>query len=314
MGLGSSTPGGTTGGQSNGGNNSSQDSGDNDWQNQLIYNDPLPEQGFDWSGAGYTFLQTGNPLLSGFTGANNMIDTDYGMTMDAYGNPTYGTAPTDQFNDDGTAGGNIFSTSSSAITPTGTNMYDTDRVNSNTPFGSINYTVDENGVTTGNQTLSPELQNLFNMQFDPNAYQQYGDDYMDNARRYLDPVYAKQDDRFQQRMANRGQPEGGELYNDIYQQKQLSQNTGWQNAAFGATQASQTARDNDFNRLMAAMGMSDVPTQNSDMLGIEQLQQMLNMNNANIKSNESSDIWNTLSNLGSSWLRSRNSDDDKWWT
>lgn len=157
-------------------------------------------------------------------------------------------------------------------------------------------------VSTG---FSPELQSLFNQQFDPNAYQQYGDDYMADARRYLDPIYDRQDDRFQQRMANRGQPEGGELYNDMYQQKQLAQNTGWENAAFGATQAGNTARLEDFNRLMAAMGMSQVSYPNIDVMGPANLAMNADIANQQASNQSSSNLWNTAADLGSSYFLAR---------
>lgn len=158
------------------------------------------------------------------------------------------------------------------------------------------------GQPTVESYLSPELQSIFNKQFSTDAYNQYGDDYMANAERYLNPIYDKQSENLEQTMANRGQPVGGELYDDTYGNLMDAQNKGWENAAFGATQAGDQARLQDFNRLMAAMGQNTIPVPQIDTMGPANMAMNANMANVNSANQNSSNIWNTGANLGAAWL------------
>ena len=182
-----------------------------------------------------------------------------------------------------------------------------------TPFGGINYSTDAEGNRLAEKYLSPELQSLFTKQFEPGGYDSYGDDYMADARRRLDPIYERQGESFRQRMANRGQPVGGELYDDTYGNLMEAQNRGWESAAFGAKGASERARLQDWNRLASAMGLSTVQAP-QDALNTEQFKNMMNINKQNISAQEDSDMWNTITGLGSAWITGHDSEDDEWWT
>ena len=160
----------------------------------------------------------------------------------------------------------------------------------------------DKGPRTAEAYLSPELQSIFTKQFSPDAYSEYGDDYMNNAKRYLDPVYDRQRETFEQTMANRGQPVGGELYDDTFGNLMDAQNKGWENAAFGANQAGENARLQDYNRLMTAMGLSTVDTPKIDVIGPANTALNLNAQNAQNQANSSNSIWNTAANLGGAYL------------
>ena len=160
------------------------------------------------------------------------------------------------------------------------------------------------GQPTAEAYFSPEIESLFNQQFDPDAYNQYGDDYFANAKRYLDPVYENQTERFQQTMANRGQPVGGELYDDSYGNLMDAQNKGWENAAFGAQQASDRARLEDYNRLMTAMGMNTIASPNIDVMGPANMAFNANATNAANDSQSNSDMWNTAATVAAAYFMS----------
>ena len=148
------------------------------------------------------------------------------------------------------------------------------------------------------QSFSPEIQGMFDKQFDPNSYQNYADDYMGNARRLLDPVYDRQIERFQQTMANRGQPVGGELYDDTYKNLMDAQNSGYESAAFQGTQLADQKRTQDYNKLMAALGGSQVAYPQVDTMGAANMAMNANVANANNQANNSSSFWNTVPALG----------------
>ncbi len=197
-------------------------------------------------------------------------------------------------------------------------MTDANRVDQKTAFGGTRW--GDDGVES---YLSPELQNLFNKQFDPNAYNQYGDDYMASAERHLAPMYDRQSEDFEQMMANRGQPVGGEEYNERYGLMMDAQNRGWQDAAFSATQAGDNARMQDYNRLMSAMNHNSVPVPEVNVLGAENLG--LNRENlyerikqleldraerersrSDARSQQDSDnMWNTLTDLGGAYISTK---------
>lgn len=152
------------------------------------------------------------------------------------------------------------------------------------------------------QYLSPEIQTIWDKQFSPDAYQSYSDDYMSESKRLLDPVYEQQGDDFRQRMANRGQPVGGEGYNDEYTAMMDAQNRGWESAAFGAKNAGEKAMNTDFNKLMAAMGGSQVSFPQADVMGPANMALNANMANTAANNNASSNMWNTAAGLGSAYL------------
>lgn len=163
----------------------------------------------------------------------------------------------------------------------------------------------DRGKATVETGFSPELQGLFSQQFDPDNYQKYSDDYMSNARRQLEPVFDRQLETFQQTMANRGQPVGGELYDDTYSNLMDSQNKGWENAAFTATQAGENARMQDFNRLMVAMGQNTIPVPQIDTMGPANMALNTSMLNTQNQNQNTSNLWNAATGLGSAYLMAK---------
>ncbi len=197
-------------------------------------------------------------------------------------------------------------------------MTDANRVDQKTAFGGTRW--GDEGVES---YVAPEVQGLFSTQFDPNAYNQYSEDYMASAERHLNPVYGRQAEDFEQTMANRGQPVGGEEYNERYGLMMDAQNRGWQDAAFGATQAGDNARMQDYNRLMSAMGHTSLPVPDVNVLGAENLglnrenlYQRINQleldraererGRSDARSQQDSDnIWNTLTDLGGAYISTK---------
>lgn len=157
---------------------------------------------------------------------------------------------------------------------------------------------------TVQQYLSPEMQTIWDKQFQPDAYQSYADEYMAESQRLLDPIYSQQTERMQQEMANRGQPVGGELYTDTYADLMDAQNRGWDQAAFGAQQASTQAQQADWNRLMSAMGGTQVQFPGTDVMSPANMAMNTNMADAQAQQQQSSNMWNTAAALGSAWLMS----------
>ncbi len=169
------------------------------------------------------------------------------------------------------------------------------------------------GETTAESYFSPEIQNIFTQQFQPDSYQHYADDYMDESRRLLNPVYDRQLENFQQGMANRGQPVGGELYTDSYGDLMDAQNRGWESAAFQAKNAGEQARLQDWNRLMSAMGNSSVPVPQVDVMSPANMAMNAQVGNAQTRSNDNSNMWNTLAGLGGAYVTGGMMGDSPFW-
>jgi hypothetical protein len=119
------------------------------------------------------------------------------------------------------------------------------RVNQNTPYGSLNYTqgVDANGnpTWTANQTLSPELQkltssSLANLQgsVDKPMYGiNPGETYSDAIMRRLQPTMQHQTEMSDQQLANQGIMPGSEAYNNAIRLRQQGQNDQMTSAIVG---------------------------------------------------------------------------------
>lgn len=150
--------------------------------------------------------------------------------------------------------------------------------------------------------MSPELSGIFSKIFDENAYSNYADDYMAETRRRLDPIFDRQTERFEQNMFNRGQPVGGELYDDTFKNMMQSQNDAYTSAAFQAQGQADNARLRDFNTLMAAMSGNQVPYAPIDTMGPVNMAMNTNMANAQADAQASSNMWNTLGTLGTAGL------------
>lgn len=130
------------------------------------------------------------------------------------------------------------------------------------------------------QFLSPELQALFDKQFGPNAFDSFRDEHFAEAKRLLDPVFAKQEESLRSALANRGQPIGGELANEelgLFNKRRADAFTG---AAFQASNAAQNAQLNDFNRLITSMGGTALPVPQTNVAGLASLTQQPNGGNS----------------------------------
>jgi hypothetical protein len=183
---------------------------------------------------------------------------DYGMV--APGTPPATTNPNGLTNNPytnaavATANGNL----------TGANIATAaNRVNQNTPYGSLSYTqgVDANGnpTWTANQTLSPELQKLTNSSLaslqgsvDKPMYGiNPGQTYSDAIMQRLQPQMQHQTEMSDQQLANQGIMPGSEAYNNAIRLRQQGQNdqltsaiTGGMNVGINATNAANSTAAN----------------------------------------------------------------------
>lgn len=122
------------------------------------------------------------------------------------------------------------------------------RINQNTPYGSLNYTqsVDANGnpVWSANQTLSQPLQDLTNTslaglqasQANPMYGINPGQNYSDAIMQRLQPQLQNQQESFDVQMANQGIPVGSEAYNRAYRNFSQGQNDARTSAIVGGMQ------------------------------------------------------------------------------
>ena len=152
------------------------------------------------------------------------------------------------------------------------------------------------------------MQSIFSKQFDPNAYDNYQSDYMGSYNELIQPGRDRQFDQFQQSMFNRGMPEGGEIYGDMYRTTVGDPNARQDLMAQGqAQQAGESARNNDYQRLMQAMGLG---TKQSpfDPLGNRQMDNIMQMNQDNLDQQDSDNLWNMGVDLFSGYAESQD-----WW-
>lgn len=119
------------------------------------------------------------------------------------------------------------------------------RINQNTPFGSLQFTTDKNGNTVANYNLSPQYQKMSNMllrqlggsiggapQYDRRLTKQYFNDTM----KLLNPQLQQQQAQFTQNLADRGLPAGSQLGDSLTQQFNQGQNDARLQAAQQAIQ------------------------------------------------------------------------------
>lgn len=162
------------------------------------------------------------------------------------------------------------------------------------------------GETTTNVAFSDEIQGLWDKVWDPNAYDNYATDYMDTYNALLDPYRSMQMDDFEQSMFDRGLPEGGEIYGDLYTTT-IGDSNARQDlmAAQEAAYMGDTARINDLNALAQAFGMTTgVSVPQIDVMGPANLAANTEFYNTQADSQSSSDIWNALGLLGGGYLSS----------
>ena len=175
-------------------------------------------------------------------------------------------------------------------------------VNTYNPFGSTVWS----GKNTQTTSLSPELQSLFDKQFSPGSYDQYGDQYMGRYNELIEPYRENETDQFQQGMFNRGLPEGSEGYKDAYLPIGDARSRQDLMAAQQAMGYGDSRRDADYRRLMGAMGTQQPVARPYDPMGEANLQMNANMYNAQGQS----DIWNTAAMLGGAYVMG--APDDSW--
>jgi len=184
------------------------------------------------------------------------------------------------------------------------------RINTVSPFGTTKYTVGPAGNQsdlsdiTRTDTLNPSQQRQFDarnrlgetllgqaesqvQQFDPNQFEFRGADSGQNETfnrqvALLEPEFAKQEERLMQDLANRGIPEGSELFDEQLQKLRDDQG---RTLSGVASQADQTGfaqavstRQQRFNELAAQLGgqqltPQNVQTQNIDVQGAFNAQQ-----------------------------------------
>lgn len=192
------------------------------------------------------------------------------------------------------------------------------RINTKTPYGSSTYTQNADGTWNQVTDIDPRLDNLFGRQIEmagsgltDNDYGQYQDIAMAMARRELDPVYDRQWERFDEKMANRGIPVGAEIYSDAYSDLSSAENKAYQDAAFQALQFGSGLRSQDdartlqdYNMLASVLGnVQAQPVQPIDVMGASQLQQQGAWNKYSKEMDAAtqarSNFWNGLGMAGS---------------
>ena len=129
------------------------------------------------------------------------------------------------------------------------------RINQNTPYGSLNYTqgVDAQGnpTWTANQQLSPELQaltqsslqGLQQSQANPMYGINPGQTYSDAIMSRLQPIQQQQQERVQAQLANQGVVPGTEAYNRAQTQLSQQQNDQLTSAITGGMQTGLQAQN-----------------------------------------------------------------------
>jgi len=172
-----------------------------------------------------------------------------------------------------------------------------------------------------NINLSDDMQGIWDRVFSEGSYDNYADDYMGEYNRLTEGVYDRQDDRFQQSMFDRGLPEGGDLYGDLFSQHTKRQDDATQGAAFGARQAGDAAQARDYNRLASAMGLSQINVPQSDPNAAANMAMNANTQAMQQHQNSQNGIWNTVAGLGGAYMMSGmpmpwgggGSGYDEWW-
>jgi len=163
------------------------------------------------------------------------------------------------------------------------------------------------GDTSVDYTFNDEMRSLWDKQFDPNSYDNYSSEYMDRYNTLLQPYREDQTDRFQQNMYDRGLPEGGEVYGDLYRTTVGDPNARADTmAAQNAAAAADAARTQDYNKLAGAMGGQLMPVPGVDVMGPANMFMNANAMNAQNSQQGSSDFWNALGLLGGGYLSTMN--------
>lgn len=161
------------------------------------------------------------------------------------------------------------------------------------------------GTTTQNITFDDEIQSLWDKVWVEDSYDSYTDDYMDTYTELLNPYRDMELEAFEQSMFDRGLPEGGDIYSDLYTTQvsdpQIRQDL---MASDYAIDSAENARLNDINTLAMAFGLTtgtDVP-----YLDISEPLDLISgydYYNAESDAQSDSDWWNSLGTLGSGYLQ-----------
>ena len=188
-----------------------------------------------------SMLQANNPMAAS-TGNPNTATLGTGQTSSPYAGTTNPYIQAAQ----ATTMGNLYGAQAAT---------QANRINQNTPYGSLNYTqgVDANGnpTWTANQQLSPELQaltqsslqGLQQSQANPMYGINPGQTYSDAIMSRLQPIQQQQQDRVKAQLANQGVVPGTEAYNRAQTQLSQQQNDQLTSAITGGMQTGLQAQN-----------------------------------------------------------------------
>ena len=183
------------------------------------------------------------------------------------------------------------------------------RVNTYNPYASTVFNQTPDGRWTSNTSFSPEVKNIWSRQMDitgnPDAYKHYQDQAFAQSRRLLDPYYQQQSRTFEQQMANRGLPVGGEAYDDAYANMSDAQNRAYEEAAFNALNFGEQARMNDYNRLAQILANAQgVQTTPIDVTGPMGMNYQGQLQNSQMQQQQMNNLWNAAGGLGAAYMLS----------
>ena len=162
---------------------------------------------------------------------------------------------------------------------------------------------DQGRGSTRTFEFSPEGQSMFNKVFDPNSYDNYKNEYMDNYNQLIAPNRIDQQDQFQQGMFNRGLPDTSDVYGDVYRNTVGDPNSRQDLLAASNAQGMATnARNSDFDKLMSSMTGTNFNTTPVDVMGPANMAMNNNMMNQQNNQNNRDNIWNTGTQLGAAYV------------
>lgn len=153
--------------------------------------------------------------------------------------------------------------------------------------------------------FSPEVKGLFERQFEGDSYDNYADEYVNRFNELQQPQRDYNQDRFEQSMANRGIPEGSDVYGDVFRTT-IGDPVAREDLM--ATQMAQGIGDNrkmqDWQRLMQAMGSTGFGVPGVDVMGAGNMAANANFHNANLSAQRQSDMFNTMAQMGAAAMMS----------
>jgi hypothetical protein len=182
------------------------------------------------------------------------------------------------------------------------------RVDTTTPYGSTTFDQLPDGRWGSNTGFSPGVQPIFEQQLaaalNPEAFNQtVSDASFNKAWGYLEPIQQQQMSQFEQSMADRGLPVGGEAYNDQYGNISRAQGFDREQAALAAILAGENSANNAFGRMSAVTGMNrQTPTAPVDVMGPASMAMNANAAQAAQNQGKKSSLVNAGTTLGAASL------------